>query len=295
VSYKIADDAYYPSRKYGNDGRVTISTTTGKRITYDPSNADEFKRYNPVKKVDPDGTVRFTNEAGDIEYKTKTRLQKSTKMAETDDAYTLVSEAKHPMEIIYADYANTMKSLGNQARKEMMATGKIAYDANAAQTYSAEVKSLKDKVNTALLNAPRERLAQIKTNAEIEAKKAADPSLKSGDIRKLSQQALTKYRSELQSVARSKRSIQITDREWEAIQAGAISESRLKDILNNTDIDVLRDRATPKTRTDLTTSKVNTIKAMSASNYTLEQIAKKLGVSTSTVHAYLNGKKGVND
>ena len=295
VSYKIADDAYYPARKYGNDGRVTISTTTGKRITYDPSNADEFKRYNPVKKVDPDGTVRFTNEAGDIEYKTKTRLQKSTKMAETDDAYTLLSEARHPMEIIYADYANTMKSLGNQARKEMMATGKIAYDANAAQTYSAEVKSLKEKVNTALLNAPRERLAQIKTNAEIEAKKAADPSLKSGDIRKLSQQALTKYRSELQSVARSKRSIQITDREWEAIQAGAISESRLKDILNNTDIDVLRDRATPKTRTDLTTSKVNTIKAMSASNYTLEQIAKKLGVSTSTVHAYLNGKKGVND
>lgn len=295
VSYKIADDAYYPSRKYGKDGTVTISTTTGKRITYNPSNADEFKRYNPVKKVDPDGTVRFTNEAGDIEYKTKTRLQKSTKMAETDDAYSLVSEARHPMELIYADYANTMKSLANQARKEMMATGKIAYDANAAKTYAAEVKSLKDKVNTALLNAPRERLAQIKTNAEIEAKKAADPDLKSGDIRKLSQQALTKYRSEVQSVARSKRSIQISDREWEAIQAGAISESRLKDILNNTDIDVLRDRATPKTRTNLSSSKINTIKAMSASNYTLEQIAKKLGVSTSTVHAYLNGKKGVND
>lgn len=296
VSYKIADDAYYPARKYDKDnGTITITTTAGKRITYDPSNADDFKKYNPVKKVDVDGSVRFTNEAGDIEYKTKTRLQKSTKMAETDDAYTLVSEARHPMEIVYADYANTMKSLGNQARKEMMSTGKIAYDANAAKTYRAEVDSLKSKLNTALLNAPRERLAQIKTNAEIEAKKAADPDLKSGDIRKLSQQALTKYRSEVQSVARSKRSIVISDREWEAIQAGAISESKLKDILNNTDVDVLRDRATPKTRTTLSNSKINTIKAMSDSNYTLEQIAKKLGVSTSTVHEYLNGKKGVND
>ena len=208
-------------------------------------------------------------------------------MAETEDAYSLVSEAKHPMELIYADYANTMKSLGNQARKEMMATGKIKYDANAAKIYSEEVKSLKDKINTALLNKPRERLAQIKTYAEVEAKKAADPDLKSGDIRKLNQQALTKYRSEVQSIARSKRSIDITDREWEAIQAGAIHESRLKTILNNTDIDVLRDRATPKTRSTLSESKINTIKAMSASNYTIEQIAKKLGVSTSTVHTYL--------
>ena len=294
LSYKVADDAYFPVRKFNKDGTNTITTKSGKRITYNPSDPDDLERYDPVKKVDSDGTVRFTNKAGDIEYKTDYRKQQSTKMAETDNAYTLVSEARHPMEIIYADYANTMKSLGNQARKEMMSTGKIAYDANAAKTYSAEVKSLKDKLNTALLNAPRERLAQIKTNAEVEAKKAADPTLKPGDIRKLSQQALTKYRSEVQSVARSKRSINISDREWEAIQAGAISESKLKDILNNTDVDSLRDRATPKTRSTLSTSKINTIKAMSASNYTLEQIAKKLGVSTSTVHEYLNGKKGVS-
>ena len=290
VSYKIADDAYYPVRRYNKDkGTVSISTTSGKRITYDPSNPDDFKRYNPVKKVDPDGTVRFTNEAGDIEYKTTWRKQQTTKMAATDDAYSLVSEARHPMELLYADYANTMKSLANKARKEMMSTGKIAYDANAAKVYEAEVKSLKDKLNTALLNAPRERYAQIKTNAEVESKIAANPDLKPGDIRKLKQQTLTKYRSEVQSVARSKRSIVITDREWDAIQSGAIRESRLKEILNNTDVDVLRDKATPKTRTTLSASKINTIKAMSASNYTIDQIAKKLGVSTSTVYSYING------
>lgn len=292
-SFKIADDAYYPDRKYNKeDGTVTIRTNDRKKITYNPSNKEEHERYNPVKVIDEKtGEVRFTNKAGDISYKVKERLQKSTKMAETDDAYSLVSEARHPMELIYADYANSMKALGNKARKEMLSTGKLVRDANAAKIYEAEVDSLKSKLNTALLNAPRERLAQIKTSAEVEAKKASNPDLKSGDIKKLSQQALTKYRSELQSVARSKRSIKITDREWEAIQAGAISENKLKLILNNTDVDVLRERATPKTATTLTASKISTIKAMDASNYTISQIANKLGVSTSTVSKYLKGVK----
>ena len=123
----------------------------------------------------------------------------------------------------------------------------------------------------------------------IAAKKAASPDMEKKDIKKASQQALTKYRQEAGSVARSKRSIQITDREWEAIQAGAISENKLKQILDNTDVDVLRQRATPRSYTTLTTAKVNRIKALSASGKTLSEIAKVLGVSTSTVSDYLKG------
>lgn len=52
-------------------------------------------------------------------------------MAETKDAYSLVSEANTSMERAYADYANKMKSLANQARKEMVNTGKISYSASA--------------------------------------------------------------------------------------------------------------------------------------------------------------------
>ena len=111
--------------------------------------------------------------------------------------------------------------------------------------------------------------------------------MKPGDVKKASQQALTKYRKEVGSVARSDRSINITDKEWEAIQAGAISESKLIKILNNTDIDVLREKATPKTRNTVSQAQVNRIKALSASNYTLADIAKKLGLSTSTVANYL--------
>lgn len=55
--------------------------------------------------------------------KTQVRTQKSAKMAETRDARTLSSGT--PQEEAYADYANTMKSLANQARREMVNTGKI--------------------------------------------------------------------------------------------------------------------------------------------------------------------------
>jgi DNA-binding CsgD family transcriptional regulator len=253
------------------------------------NNPEERDYYEPVKRENEDGSVYFTNKDGTIIYKTETRMQKSTKMAEVEDAYDLVSEAKYPMETVYADYANSMKSLARQARMEVHTTGKIAYSAQAKRTYEKEVKELERKLDDALRNAPRERLAQIRANADINAKKAANPDMEKKDIKKASQQALTKYRTEAGSVARSKRSIQITDREWEAIQAGAISENKLKQILANTDVDNLRQRATPRSYTTLNTAKINRIKSLSASGKTLSEIANALGVSTSTVSEYLKG------
>ena len=253
---------------------------------YDPNKPEGSLIY----KTADDATYEVTKvnkKTGEKTTVTKYRTQKSTKMAETDDAYSLVSDFNTPMERLYADYANKMKSLANQARKEMVSTGKIKYDANAKAVYQKEVDSLESKLNIALLNAPRERLAQLKANAEINAKRQNDPDMKPGDIKKASQQALTKYRNEVGSVARSQRSISITDKEWEAIQAGAISESKLIKILNNTDIDILREKATPKTRTTVSQAQINRIKALSASNYTLADISKKLGLSTSTISNYL--------
>jgi DNA invertase Pin-like site-specific DNA recombinase len=208
-------------------------------------------------------------------------------MAETDDAYTLVSDARHPMEIVYADYANSMKSLDNSARMETVRTGKIAYSASAKKTYKAEVDSLMGKLNDAKLNTIRERTAQRLANAEIQKKKKAGQLVDNGDIKKASQRALTKYRQEVGSITRKKRNILITDREWEAIQAGAISENKLKQILDNTDVSELRARATPRTGSTLSPAKVNRIKSMRNSNYSLSEIASALGVSTTTVSSYL--------
>lgn len=265
---------------------------------YDPNRPEGALIYDTAD--DAAYQVTKTNKrTGEVTTTTKYRMQRSTRMAETDDARTLISDADTPMERAYADYANKMKSLANQARKVMMTTGKIDYDAKAKAIYQAEVDSLMSKLNTAELNAPRERQAQLRANAEINAKIKAvmdsNPGMsrkdaaKTLDTKKIGQQALTKYRQEVGSVSRSKRAIQITDREWEAIQAGAISENTLKKILNNTDVDNLRERATPRTTTTLTPAKINRIKSLSASNYTLSEIAKKLGVSTTTVSKYLKG------
>lgn len=289
--WKTADDLYYPDRSYDKStGTMTIKTTTPRKsVKYNVNNADDRDYYEPVKKENADGTVSYTNKDGSITYKVNKRLQKSTKMAEAEDAYQLVSPAKYPMETVYADYANSMKSLARQARMEVQSAGKIAYSAQAKATYAKEVKDLEAKLDTALKNAPRERLAQIRANAEINAKVATNPGMEKKDVKKASQQALTKYRAEAGSVARSKRSIQITDREWEAIQAGAISENKLKQILANTDVDSLRQRATPRSYNTLSTAKVNRIKSLSASGKTLSEIANTLGVSTSTVSEYLKG------
>ena len=295
--WKKADDLYYPDRTYNKStGVMTLKTTDGKKITYNVRDKEANARYSPIQRDNADGTVSYINQAGDISYRVKKRTQESTKMAETNDAYTLVSTARRPMELIYADYANSMKALANKARIEMKTTGKIEYSSAAKSNYKNEVASLNAKLNDALKNTVRERAALRLANAEVNAKKVAykeenGMDMKPGDVKKASQQAVTKYRQEVSSVSRKERNIDITDREWEAIQAGAISENTLKKILNNTDIDKLRERATPKAYNSLSTAQVNRAKAMAASNYTIQEIADKLGISTSTVSKYLKGVK----
>ena len=257
---------------------------------YDPDRPEGAYIYKAADDAEYTRTV-VDKKTGALKTITVTKTQKSTRMAETDDAYSLVSVKRHPMEIIYAEYANSMKSLANQARLEYVKPEKIKYSSAAKNTYREEVKSLSDKLNDALLNSPRERHAQRLANAAVKEKRLANPNLKTDEIKKAGQQALSAKRIEVGATARKKRNIEITDREWEAIQAGAVSESVLKKILMNTDPDKLRERAMPKTTTQLSTAKVNKIKSMSKSNYTIDQIAKSLGVSKSTVSKYL---KGVN-
>lgn len=288
--WKTADDLYYPVRKKNKDtGEIELRTIDGKKVTYDPKDKKAYEEYTPVKQVDPKtGDVTYTNKGGDIVYKLAKRTQASTRMAETDDANTLVSTYKHPMELLYADYANSMKSLANRARVEMVNTGKIEYSKTAKTLYTNEVKSLTAKLNDAELNRVRERTAQRKANVDLQSKMAADPTMSKADAKKAGQKALSKYREEVGSVARRDRSIKISDKEWEAIQAGAVSENTLKRILNNADADNLRQRSMPKTTSAVSSAQVTRIKAMS-STYTIGQIAEKLGLSTSTVSKYLKG------
>lgn len=273
-------DWYDPTRP---EGALIYTTAADKDLYYQPrykKDTGTHKKGEPM--VNKDGTPKIVK-----------RTESVAKMTMYDDARKLISTKNTKMEQYYADYANQMKSLANRARVEMMTAGKVNYSQAAEKTYRAEVDSLMSKLNTALLNAPRERYAQILTNVAIDNKKkaakASGKELTKEEIKKAGQQALSKYRDELGSVARRDRSIKITDREWEAIQAGAISETKLKKILNNTDVDSLRERATPRTTTAPSNAQVARMKALNASNYTLEEIAKKMGYSTTTVSKYLKG------
>lgn len=245
------------------------------------------RKGSPVINEDGSLSYKEVNESyTDKDGKIKVSTQKSTKMAEVKDARELSSGT--PQEEAYAKYANSMKSLANQARREMINTGKIAYSASAKAAYQPEVDSLMGKLNVALMNAPRERQAQTIANAEVKSKKRDNPDMTKAEIKKVSQQALSKARN---SVGAKRTSIDITDKEWEAIQAGAISESKLIQILNNTNIDVVRQKATPRATTSLSTAKQNRISALSASGYSTSEIAEALGVSASTVSKYLNRRE----
>lgn len=218
----------------------------------------------------------------DKEGKVHVRTQKSTQMAETKDAYTL--STGHPIENEYARYANSMKSLANSARKTMVNTGKIAYSASAKAKYQKEVDELNSALNLALRNAPRERQAQAIANSVVKAKEQDNPGMTKEKKKKAANQALIKAREQ---VGAERTPIKITDRQWEAIQAGAISETVLTKILNNTDAEDLRKRATPRDSRELSTAKQNKIKAMAASGYTNSEIAEALNVSSSTIVKYL--------
>lgn len=255
-------------------GSGVIDPETGKK-TY--KTADDL--YYETSRVD--------KKTGEVITKQKMRTQQSTKMAETDDAYTLVSYRRTKAELAYAEYANKLKSLANEARKEMKATGTLKYSPEAKKAYEPEVTRLQSALALANSNKPRERQAQVLANARIKEKIEADPDLANDKkmLKKVSQQAIVAAR---QQVGAKRHPITISDKEWEAIQAGAISDNVLSQILDSADIDNLRQRATPRANNELSSGKIALIKARAASGYTNAQIAESLGISASTVSKYLN-------
>ena len=229
--------------------------------------------------------TRVNKRTGEVTTVEKLRTQNSTKMAETDDAYSLVSKERTPMELAYADFANKMKSLANEARKTMVNTKDIKYDPSAKATYQKEVTSLNNKLLIAKKNSPRERQAQLMAASVVKAKKQANPDMTNADIKKESQRALSAAREQ---VGAKKQRIEVTDKEWEAIQAGAISATKLNEIIKNADIDVLREKAMPRTTKELSQAKINKIKSLNGQGKTNAEIAKALGISASAVSNYLN-------
>jgi hypothetical protein len=75
--------------------------------------------------------------------------------------------------------------MANEARKEYYATTDMKKSTSAAKTYSKEVASLDAKLNNALLNAPRERQAQLIAGNRARVKKDASPDMSDGAYKRL--------------------------------------------------------------------------------------------------------------
>lgn len=226
------------------------------------------------KKVYTYTDETYTSRTGKVVRKTVS----SSKMAETDNAFTLSSGTT--METVAATHANKLKALGNAARKESINTPYTQYSPSAKKAYEPQVSSLKAKLNIALKNKPLERQAQLLANTVVSTKKSSNPNMDAADVKKIKGQALTEAR--VRTGAKKQR-IEITDTEWEAIQAGAISTNTLTQILNNTDLDKIKSLATPRTSTTMTVAKVNKAKNMLSLGYTQAEVADALGISTSVL------------
>lgn len=259
----------------------------------DPETGQKIWNYQKSKTyIDKEGVERTL----------KPRQFKSKRMYETEDATTLYSDPDNPniIERVYGKYANDCKALGNLARKEFLKstkTEKIEYKKEMAEKYAPEVAELKKKLLIAEKNAPKERAAQrlaaMDAQADIDAAELIGNDMTDGEKRKLLAKKIERAR---RVVGAKKQRVTFTDREWEAIQNGAIHQTTLIKLLNNADEADYKQKATPKEKRGLSEWKMSRIKSLLASmddegsNLTLQDIAQYTGVSATTISAIKNGR-----
>jgi DNA-binding CsgD family transcriptional regulator/transcriptional regulator with XRE-family HTH domain len=271
--------------KYQSGGASTIISRAG---------ADQFIPERKPRTMGKGGPVN--TRTGALEFEPTNRINTKTgkprqtriqRLANVSDARELMStRTGTPMERLYAEHSNKLKSLANRARLTAVKTPTPKQSASAKKAYRPQVESLNAKLNLALRNAPLERQAQIIANAQVKTKRDANPNMEPDTLRKVKYQALTQARIRTRA---SKQQIVIEPDEWDAIQAQAISNSKLTQILNNADMDVVRDLATPKTAILMTPTKTARATAMLAAGYTRAEVARQLGVSLSTLDVATKG------
>lgn len=269
------------------NGASTLISRTSSRTNVDlrrNSRVAEGGAINPLtgEKQYTSTGESYINPEGKLVVKTF----RTTKGAEVKDAHDLVSASGGtPIEHVYADHANQLKALANTARKETLIIKNTPYDPSAKAAYSEQVKSLNVSLNIAEKNAPLERQAQLLANAIVKAKVEANPPINKAELKKINGLALIEARSR---IGATKQKIEISDDEWAAIQAGAITPSKLSKIIANTDINTLRTRATPRTQSKMNSANLALAIGMKASGYDVSEIAARLGISTSTLYAALD-------
>lgn len=272
---------YEKYQKPGGGASTLIS-----RATSEQRDVPDFKLRSPkdggpidpktgklVFRKEPEG---FVNREGKFVVKTKS----VEKLANTDDAHTLVGDKSNKMELIYAEHSNRLKGLANEARKEVAVFKPPRLNPSAKTAYKDEIASLNQKLIDARKNKPLERQAQIIANRNVAMLKEANPHMDKDDLKKAKTQALIGARIR---TGAQRHQIRPTEKEWAAIQAGAISYSQLRQILQNADIDHIRQLATPASHHQMSPAKTALAKQLLAQDFTQAEVADHLGVSVSAL------------
>ena len=237
------------------------------------------RRY---KGIDPETGEKIYEETGKKNWQGKIVQENSTQMADTKDARTLISKHNEMVERVYAKYANQMKELALEARREYMKTPNLKYDPEARKHYAEEVASLERKLIIAKKNAPLERQALILANVAVKQYLYDNPQLKNdhGALKKLKGRTLNEKRLVTGAI---KQRVSFTDREWEAIQAGAVHDTFLKDLLRNAESKQVKQLSMPRERKPISAARKNTIKNMLDRGYTQDRIAEMMDIPVSAV------------
>lgn len=296
------NEAYIEDPKTGKSKRVTFDPETGEKLytltgnTKNTINVKDPKTgKNKTVSVNEDyntgeqyysyrGEKIYLTDAQKSKVKTTNKTIESTKMYEAKDARELSSGTYQ--EELYADYANKLKALGNTARKETLTIKNSDVNPSAKKLYAEEVASIDAKLRTAILNAPRERQAQIIANEVVKAEMKGNYDLSDDEKKKIRTQAINAARSKVGANGKASR-IHLDEQEWKAVKEGAISHSKLTEILKHADMDEIRKQVTPKNATTMTSVQQSKIKRMDKAGYSIDEIAKALNVSPSTISKYL--------
>jgi lambda repressor-like predicted transcriptional regulator len=256
--------------------RILLRTRKGEETTGDKVYKETDRRYFKTKFVIDPTTGKKVYLQGEGKFLPK--QTKITKMEKEKDAFALSSGTE--IEKVYARHANALKDLARQARISLVHTENMKYSPSARKIYDREVESLKSKLRIAYRNKPLERHAQLVASRIVRNKRKANPNMDEDDFKRIKGQALVNAR--IRGHAR-KEKIDITDREWEAIQAGAVSHNVLKNILRNAELKSIKQRAMPRLSTPLSTARTSRARSMLIAGHTYAEIADALGVSVSII------------
>lgn len=282
---RAMSEAHVPERREVTNTKIMTDEELAKwkngEIVYRETGNTKLKLITDTSKMTAEELQRHKSGRKVWRQSDELVTQKVTKMSTVSDAMDLVRDKNDPKEVAYANFANDMKSLANEARKISRSIEPIKVNQQAKQTYSAEVESLRAKVENAQLNNPKERLATTIMNAAVSVKLKSNPDMDYEHQQRLKALEMNKARAQ---VGAKKEKVDITEKEWEAIQAGAVNTTLLKEVVNNADQTTLTKLATPKGTGKLSDAKISLAKSMKASGmYTNQDIAERIGVSASYV------------